>query len=225
VYEHKAGDIIRGTDGLPVTADPGEVLYYIDMIFIDAKVFFSDRQAELTFQSNIYTAMSGYLETIRGIQDQLLERTNIYFNCVRSTGYGKINRGDGQIYNENIELSFRIVCYVPSYVKQSETIQNEITDMTCRAIEDAIDSKTISMLDIFESVKTKMSDYIDHFDLLGINNDVTLQTFTTVDEDCQPSICRKLVLSEDNILTLKKQIDITYIALTDNTAEATSYEE
>lgn len=221
VYEHLTGDVIRDAYGNPVTTIPGEKLYYLDMMFIDAKMFFSDRQAELDFQTSIYEGMRSYLNIIRDLQNQLLERTSVYFNCVRSTGTGRINRGDGVIVKENIELSFRIVCYVPSYVKKSEDIQNNITELTCTAIEAAINTKTISMLDIFESVKSKMSDYIDHFDLLGINDNVALQTFTVVDDDSQPSICRKLELSDDNILTLKKQIDITYISLNDNTADTT----
>ena len=120
-------------------------------------------------------------------------------------------------------MSFKIVCYVPSYVKQSESIQNQITEMTCSAIEESLNTKTVSMLDIFNVVKEKMSDYIDHFDLLGINGDTTLQTFVIVDTDSQPSVARKLELTSDNMLSLNKQIEITYIALDSNTASSSVY--
>src|SRR5574344_1617935 len=139
------------------------------------------------------------------------------YKCVKYIGTAKINLGDGLTGTEDIEMSFRIVCYVPSYVKKNEDIQKSITDMTCSAIETAINSKTISMLDIFESVKIKMSDYIDHFDLLGINNSVNLQTFVILDEDSQPSIRRILILTDDKVISLKKQIDITFVALESNT--------
>ena len=95
--------------------------------------------------------------------------------------------------------------------------------MLCTFIEEAIESKTISMLDIFEKVKEKVSDYIDHFDLLGINDNVALQTFVVTDEDSQPSIRRQLVLTEDNILSLRKQIDVTYVTLTPNTLASNTY--
>ena len=191
------------------------------MMFIDAKMFFSDRSSEQNFQDNLYTTLNGYLAIIRNLQTELLERTEIYFKCVKSVGQAKINLGDGITSTEDIEMSFRIVCYVPSYVKKDETIQKNITDMTCNAIETAINSKTISMLDIFESVKSKMSDYIDHFDLLGINDSVNLQTFVILDEDSQPSIRRVLVLTEDKVLSLKKLIDISFVALESNTSTST----
>ena len=217
VYAHRKGDYIRDDNGNLVTVIDKELVYYIDMMFIDAKMFFSSRQTELDYQTDMYNTLGGYLKVIRDIKDELLERTNIYFKCVKSIGTAKINLGDGLTRTEDIEMSFRIVCYVPSYVKQNETIQKNITDMTCAAIENAINSKTISMLDIFEEVKSKMVDYIDHFDLLGINDNVNLQTFVILDEDSQPSIRRTLVLTEDKVISLKKQIDISFVALEPNT--------
>ena len=217
VYAHRKGDYIRDDNGELIVVIDKELTYFIDMMFIDAKMFFSSRRTELDFQSNVYSLLGGYLSVIRNIKEELLERTNIYFKCVKSIGTAKINLGDGLTGTEDIEMSFRIVCYVPSYVKKNEDIQKSITDMTCSAIENAINSKTISMLDIFESVKSKMSDYIDHFDLLGINNSVNLQTFVILDEDSQPSIRRILILTDDKVISLKKQIDITFVALESNT--------
>ena len=222
-FEHMAGDVIRDSYGNPIVVSAGVDTYFITMMFIDAKMFFSDRQAELDFQSNIYTSLNSYFSTIASMQDQLLERTKLYFRCVKSIGTANVNIGDGAVSKQNIELSFRIVCYVASYVKQDESIQNQITEMLCTFIEEAIESKTISMLDIFEKVKEKVSDYIDHFDLLGINDNVALQTFVVTAEDSQPSIRRQLVLTEDNILSLRKQIDVTYVTLTPNTLASNTY--
>jgi hypothetical protein len=221
VYAHRKGDYIRDDNGDLITVIDKELTYYIDMMFIDAKMFFSSRQTEIDYQAGMYSTIGGYLTIIRNIKNELLERTNIYFKCVKSIGTAKINLGDGLTRTEDIEMSFRIVCYVPSYVKQNETIQKNITDMTCAAIENAINSKTISMLDIFEEVKSKMADYIDHFDLLGINDNVNLQTFVILDEDSQPSIRRTLVLTEDKVISLKKQIDISFVALEPNTNMST----
>ena len=222
-YEHMTGDIIHNAAGDPVLVSEGSDTYFVTMMFIDAKMFFSDRQAELDFQNNIYSTLNSYFDVITSMQDQLLERTKLYFRCVKSIGTANVNIGDGAVSKQNIELSFRIVCYVPSYVKQNETIQKQITEMLCTFIEEAIESKTISMLDIFEKVKERVSDYVDHFDLLGINDNVALQTFVVTDDDSQPSIRRQLVLTEDNILSLRKQVDVTYVTLNPNTLASSTY--
>ena len=146
----------------------------------------------------------------------------MHFHCVRSTGTAKFNVGDGVITTQNIEMSFRIICYVPSYVKQDAEIQTQIINKTCTAIEDAIQTREISMMDVFSSVQARMSDYIDHFTLLGINENVENQTFTIVSEDAQPSIRRVLVLNADNVISLEKEIDIEFVSLEDYQASLTT---
>ena len=80
------------------------------------------------------------------------------------------------------------------------------------------------MMDIFAQVKNKLTDYIEYFTLLGINEDITNQTFVILDEDAQPSLRRRLVLTEDNILSLEKSLDIEFIALESNTDEMAVYD-
>lgn len=223
LYLHKKGDVLLDADNNPVVSTDRSQIYYTDLMLIDAKIFASEKTADTDFVSNIWTTITGYLDILRELQEQMLERTNIFFRCGKSTGTATFNLGDGITSTENIEMSFKIRCYVKSYVKQSTEIQRDITTRTINAISDAIsNSKTLSMLDIFEQVKSKMSDYIDHFDLLGINGNTDMQTFNILDEDAKPSIRLKLVLTEDNILTLARDIDISFAALEDNT-ETTTY--
>lgn len=221
VYIHQVGDIRYDPSGEPIVASNRNKVYFINTIFIDSKVFASERTSELDFVQGVYNTLEGYFTTLRELQSQLLERTYIYFRCVRSTGTALFNLGDGVTSHNNIELSFNINCYVPSYVKQNTDIQNQIIELICDAVNEAIKTKELSMMEIFESVRLKMSDYIDHFSLLGVN-DSNMQTFVIEDSDAQPSIARKLELSADNVLSLRRQINIEFIALEDNLSSTSS---
>lgn len=224
LYKHKIGDIRTDMYGNPIVAIDREKRYYVDGIFIDAKLFASERAIERDFVDGIYSTFNSYFTVINDLQKQLLERTHIYYKCAKSTGLATFNLGDGLKTKENIELSFKINCFVPSYVKKDLKLQEVIRARTCDAIEAAIRTKEVSMLDIFADVQQKLDDYIDHFDLLGINGDVSLQTFIIEDDDAHPSLRRKLVLSSDNILSLESDIDINFLALVDNSAETTTVE-
>ena len=224
VYEHRKGDVRYSANGEPILADPASMIYYTDMMFIDAKVFASERANEMNFASQLPRTLESYFDTIRTIQDQLLERTMLYFKAVRTAGTATFNMGDGATSQQNIEMAFRIRCYVPSYIKQDTAVQQIITDNICAAIEENIQTKNINMMDIFAQVKNKLTDYIEYFTLLGINEDITNQTFVILDEDAQPSLRRRLVLTEDNILSLEKSLDIEFIALESNTDEMAVYD-
>lgn len=219
VYKHRVGELRYDPSGQPIEIVARERVYYVTTMFIDAKVFASERSAETNFYNNLQSTLEGYFDAVRNLQSQLIERTHIYFRCVRSTGQANFNFGDGYITKQNIEMSFKINCYVPAYVKKDISIQDIIKEKTCEAVEQAIKTKTISMSEIFESVRSKMSDYIDHFTLLGTDGVISNQTFKILNEDAQPSISRKLVLSEDNVLSLVKDIDITFLVLDDETVE------
>ena len=224
VYLHRKGDVRYSKNGEPIIAIPSFKRFYTDMMFVDAKVFASERTAELTFTSTLPRILESYFDTVRNLQKQLLERTTVFFRAVRTAGTATFNIGNGITSTQNIEMSFHIKCYVQSYVKQDVAIQQTITSYICTAIEDAIQTKNINMMDIFSSVKKKLSDYVEHFTLLGINDDTTNQTFIIMDEDAQPSLKRRLVLTEDNILSLSKSLDIEFVALENNTDEMAIYD-
>lgn len=224
VYEHKKGDVRYSANGEPIIDKDSVKIFYTEMMFIDAKVFASERVAEMSFALSLPYTLEKYFATIRSVQDQLLERTNLYFHCVRTAGTGSFNMGNGVVSKQNIEMAFKIRCYVQSYVKNDAATQNIITDAICTAIEENIQTKNISMMTIFSQVQEKLSDYIEYFTLLGINDDVTVQTFVIQDEDAQPSLRRQLVLTDDNVLSLEKSLDIDFIALEDNIDRKVAYD-
>lgn len=221
VYKHRKGDVVYDSTGKPKIAVDRTKEFNVDLIMLDAKLYASEKTSELKFVDSIYQTFESYFKLIRNIQKQLLERTKIYFRCVRSTGAAEFNYGDGVTGMSDIEMSFSINCYVPSYIKKDEAIQENIRKQIGATIESALSSRTVSMLDIFEVVKSKLNDYIDHFSLLGINGDVTCQTFTLMSEDAQPSVARSLFLTDDNVITLVQNIDINFIALVENISQDT----
>ena len=219
IYLHRQGDVRYDASGKPVVASDRIQYYGIDFMLIDAKVFASERSAELGFVNELYATLEGYFNTVRNLQAELLEQTYVYFKCINSTGTAKFHLGDNIFTRKAIELSFKINCYVPSYVKGDAALQNTIKTQMCEAINAQIKTKVINMREIFTSIKEQMSDYVEYFDLLGINGDASFQTCEVVDDGVQPSLRRVLVLTEDNILSLEDDVDINFITLEDNTAQ------
>ena len=221
VYLHKKGDIVYDEAGAPVVASERSKLFYVNAIMLDARIFASERNEDLEFVNNLYENFESYFDLIRNTQNEMLERTTLYFRCVRSTGTAKFNYGDDNTGVSDVEMSFKINCYVPAYIKKDDDAQESIRNQIIAAIENAIDTRTISMIDIFTNVQEKLADQVETFSLLGVNGDTTNQTFVIMDDDAQPSIAKKLELSSDNVIRLVKQIDINFIALETNNGTET----
>ena len=215
IYLHKQGEVKYGNDSKPIVDKARRKIYYIDLMLIDAKIFTSERSAELTFVENIYNSLNGYFEAVRNLQTQLLEQTYVYFKCMKSTGIAQFNMGNDTSMRCNAELGFKINCYVQPYVKRDETLQQTIKDNICTALNEQIKARVINMQEIFTNIQADMSESIDYLDLLGINGDPDIQTLEPIGTDIQPILRRKLVLTNDNILSLEDDLEVNFIVLND----------
>ena len=196
----------------------------MNLLLIDSKIFASEKQIDLDFQTHVYEYLEKYFAQIRAVQADMLEQTFLYFKCINSSGRAVFNLGNGAKRKEDVEMTFNLYCYVPSYVKSDVEIKNTIYTNICNTIDTVIKTKNISMLDIFNEVKSKLNDFVEYFTLLGINGDITNQTFIIEDDDAQPSIKRQLIVNNDNLLTLEKQVTIEFKALEDNTINTINVE-
>ncbi len=212
-YLHRKGDVRYSVDGTPIVDTSRERVFFVDAMFIDAKMFASEHADQMNFVENLTKNITVYLSIIKNLNSQLKERNFAYFRPVRSIGTGKFDIGDDVVSVNPLEMEFRIRCYVHAFVMQDDLVRSQITSLMTSLIETAIKDKTISMMDIFNQVKKQMSDYILHIDLLGINGNTELQTMIVIDKDAQPSIARKLIVTEDQLLILQKQIHIEFLKL------------
>lgn len=215
IYLHKRGEVKYGNDGKPIIDKTRKKIYYVDLMLIDAKIFTSERSAELSFVENIYRSLEGYFDAVRKLQSQLLEQTYVYFKCMKSTGIAQFNMGNDTTVRCSAELGFKINCYVQPYVKRDETLQQTIKESICNALNEQIKARVINMQEIFTKIQEEMSESIDYLDLLGINGDPNLQTLEPISTDIQPILHRKLVLSNDNILSLEDDLEINFVVLND----------
>jgi len=212
LYKHRAGELMYDNYGVPIKTQSRDLVYEVDIMQFDAKVFLSEHPDQKAFVSTLLETLESYFGTVREVGKQVLERTSLYFKPVRSIGLTKYGIGDGLTYRDNLSLSFRAKYYTKPYVLQSTTLQETIRKATIAKIEEAIRSKVISCNDIFRNIKDQLSDYIYQIDVLGINGDVTLQSLVVLDTDTQPSLAKQLLVSKDNTLYLDHMVDIEFVS-------------
>lgn len=205
------GDIKYGIDGKPIIQDNRYLICDIDMIQIDARQFISEHPAQYTYRNEMITYFESYFKAILATSPQLLEQTRLYFRPVRTLGNAQFGLGDGVILRRKLQLTFKMKCFVPDYVYKDLAIQNTINESIITIIEKHIVNNNISMVDLSTEIKSQLSDYINHINVLGIDDDVELQTLLVMDNDAQPSLAQELYLTKENTLALRKKIDIEYI--------------
>lgn len=212
VLMYRKGDIRYNDDGQPILLHDRVQVYYINTLMLDAKIYLSEHPKHVTYRDSLPVLLESYFSTLRSAADLLLERDLLYFRPIRTLGSSQFNVGDGIVLTMSLNMSISLKCYVGSDVVADTQLKETITESIINLIEPAIQERQISLTDLASLIKDKI-DYIEFVDVLGINNDTSLQTLTIVDEGVQPSVAQELYLTKDNILSIRKSIDVDFVSI------------
>ena len=215
VYKARTGDPIFDVDGKRIVNKDREYIYYVNILTIDAKYYISEGSEQVAFIKTMNKVLEGYYSVIEDISPNLLERTKVFFRPIRTIGNARYGRGNGFTMTMPLELSFKFRIHVPNHVISNQTRQDTIVATIVNIIDTEISTKDVSMSEITSALLEKMSDEIDHIDVLGINGYSDLQTIVMMDKGTRPSIKQELYIGQDGRIHLRKMIDVEFV-LTDS---------
>lgn len=210
VYKHRKGEIIRDANGNPEVVEERIIKYYIQSLVVNAKLYVSDSQISKSYREELPRILESYFSTIRVATDNLLERDRIYFKPLRTLGSAEFEIGDSVSIRLPLDLSLRFKVYLDAEAYSNQELQDNITEQFIQEIENALTSKRISLTDIANTFKGKVS-HIESIDVLGINDEIDLQTLVLNDNSVLPSIRQQLYITRDNQINIRKDINIEFV--------------
>jgi hypothetical protein len=210
LYKHHVGDIKYNQFGDPILKQDRSVQYMIDILHIDNKIYVSENIIQHTFRTNLPGTLENIFDFLRTTHNILGELMQLYFKPTKTFGYGKFHIGDHVTLTLPLNMNFKLVYYVPKYVLNNQVLRKTIEDTSIRIVENNIRTQDINMTALAYTLKDAMPDYIQHIDVLGINNDSNCQTLIRLDEDIQPSLSQTLYLTEDRLFAVKKGLNIEF---------------
>lgn len=213
VVKHAAGDYMRDAQGNRIAITERTQTYYVETMQVDYRLFASQNKVDKTFTTNIGPSIGAYLDVLKGSTENL-EQTKIYFKPNRTLGTGQFITGSGVQVVMDLGLSFGFKVGVTSGIMASPDILDSIRKNIRSVVEQHISKPTISITRIVEDIRGLVADYIVSIDIVGINNDIQLQTLVLVDEDNDPVVRVRMVKNDDGTVSLEKAIDIEFVPLT-----------
>ncbi len=209
--KHKKGTVKYDNSGNPIVKTDRNIVYQVSMMQFDAKIQLSTNPDHITFRNTLSDTLETYFTAVEAVQNQLLERTYIYFRPTKTFGSCKFSIGDQLVKKYNLAIKFSAKYYIKDFVKDNEVLLANIKKVTIDEITTQLETKHICMVSIFETIREKLSDYVVDIDVYGIDGISTLQTLVVAEDDVQPTIATKLVLDRSNNILLEKDIEIDYV--------------
>lgn len=213
LYKYRKGDFVRDKNGNVVYTSDRITEYNIQALMLDAKLYLSEHPESISYREGITKTLESYFNVIRTATDNLLERDRIYFKPLRTMGYGEFDLGSGITSTLPLELSIKFKVYLDNEAYSNVTLQESIKEEIIIQIEEDLSKDRISLSEIAMKCKEKIV-HIEAVDVLGINDDIKLQTLSIIDESVQPSIKQELFLTQDNEINIRKDVDIEWALAT-----------
>lgn len=215
VIKHTENSIIRDVDGNPIVLNNRKLIYYVESMMFDGKLYASENTLDEEYRNNSSTEISNYVNIVTEIQSKLLERTKAYFKPVRSIGSATFEVGNGNQVIMGLGLSFAFKVYVSDVVVVDSEKKKLMTDVIHSVVEENMIKSKISLTEISEEIKSRLKDMIVSIDIGGVNGIPSLQTIFVTDTDAAPMVALKLVVDDSGQLTLVRDITIEWASDTE----------
>lgn len=206
VIKHHAGDIYYDVNNNPIVISPRVKDFTIDISCFDFKhrVTIDDFLIELSVE------LSSYYDTIREMDESVLENTQIFFKPMSTSGTGKYKLNNLISTTTSLGLSFEFNCYVSQAIINDTAMLTMISDKVTSIIRSHLSDSIFSVIAITSDIKNQLDDYISSIDLVAMNDEASTQTLVSVETEKVPQVATKLSVNQDNRLILIPDVTINY---------------
>jgi len=212
--KYQAGQIRLNSYGKPLAPEtPRQLQYLVNMLHVDAKLAETTAvKTSKSYPGNLVEVMRAHFENLGSIKNRLYTNTKLFFEPMRSIGYGKFYT-DGETedeYSLDIRMAFRL--HVSSDIANDADMMSYMNESVIKIIDDHMAEGGCSMTTIAQLIKDANSDSVRYVDVLGIDGNETLQTMRCVDPEVRPHLKHELQLEDDGVtITLTRGLDIEFV--------------
>ena len=215
---HKEGELVLDYKGEPILNEDRKEIFYVDKLHLDGKIFKLTGLATPNYKKICLDLLASYDLIATNLKQQLAENTSIYYKPIKSLGYGTFLVNDNANTLLPLELSLELKIYIYDYVYSDLDILEKIDLESTAIVERHLASNELSIVEVAESIRAYMPDYIKYVDVLGINSNINIQTLVnTTDQTC-PILKRRLYLNDESNIKMEKDVQITFVSINKNTS-------
>lgn len=209
IIQHHTGDIIKDANGLPMMIASKIKDFIIEISAYD----YRHQVVSTDFLINFSKQLKSYHDSVREMNQNILENTRCYFKPIATSGIGTFKLNNITTIMTNLELSFELSCYVPQIVAEDQDLLAVIKNKIIEVISDGINDNIISAIAITASVKDILPDYINSIDLVSMNGNLIIQTLMNITTDKSPRLGFYINLGSDNKLMFQPKVVVNFKSL------------
>lgn len=213
VYKHRKGDVYLDENNNPIVANGVRQIQELDILFIDGSMYFVTDNAMLNYRSQVTEIIKNWvIDDIAGIEDNLLDKTNIYF-------YPETTLGKVDVYlNDNSEAiidapqSFTVTIYVNPAAYENDTVREVIRQATISTIDAHLGGVEVNMGAITADLRKAYDTNVVTFTITGLGGEANYPIVRIKDREKRLCINKRAVAQPDNSIIIEDDVTIIFIS-------------
>lgn len=214
IVEHNAGDLMLDIYGNKIISDNRNIVYMLDMVHVDNRLLHTYLTDMDLIGMEISEQIDYYLTEIDRVQKELLEKTYMYFEPIKTIGTGTYVTKNNTTINQPLNISMYFILYVETKTLEDTSVTDNLRTSITEIVSNNIESGTIALALIQDEIMTTHGDQILSIDNRGINGDSSLQTLVNIDSNTKSILSRNLIFNTDNTVQFVEDLELEFTTFT-----------
>lgn len=212
VFKFRKGDVKFDSYGAPILKNGRDMQRQMEIFLVEGTYYFATNQVSADYRQRLVrTIVDWLIDDLPNMGSNLLEQTRIYYYPTTTLGSVDAMFSSGLVTSLNAGQAFEVTLYVRGNVYSSLELRNTITRKTIETISKALESKTVSMSNIINDLRTAYEADVISLDIRGLGGNSNLNVVTMMDDASRLSIKKELVARSDETLGLSDAVKIDFI--------------
>lgn len=211
VYLHRAGDPVLDASGNPVINTSLTTQYACDLLLVDGKYYFATDPSYVAYQSEIRNVIVTWVtQTLSGLENQLLDQTQIYFYPEKATSNITVNLDVNTTAIISARQSFVVDIYLTSTAYSDDTLRAQYQTNTVATINTQLMNNTVSIDAMIQALRAVYDSNVISFNIKGLGGANNYNTVTIANLNESLSLNKILTVQENGTLIVKEDVTINF---------------
>lgn len=211
VYKHRAGDVVLDDFGDPVVKGGGRGLErHIDLFLLDARYLFVDQDQDILYRTQTHNTIADWcVNDMARINSQLLERSEIFYYPIRTTGLIEVVADNDLDVTVRAEQNFEVTYWLTRDKNANPSLKEMIEEQTIRSIQKTLNNPTVSLDAIIDNLRLILKDNIVSVVVKGfLDNEYS--TVTVKDSSMGLTVAKRAHLLSNNQIEMRDDVSVLF---------------
>ena len=211
IYKHREGDVVIDEFGDPVVKGGGRgIQRHIDLFLLDARYLFVDQDEDILYRVQAHNAIADWcVNDMTRINSQLLERSEIFYYPIRTTGMVDVIADNDLDVTVKAEQRFNITYWLTKDKNANSSLREMIETQTINSIQKTLNSPTVSLDAIIDNLRLILKDNIVSVDVKGFLDD-QYSTVTLKDSSMGLTVAKRANLLSNNQIEMVDDVTVRF---------------